>query len=319
MNSRRTFLRSTGAVAAMVSLAGCQFEIGDLANDEDPDEEDTDESDGVEEQLATAREHLGEAADDLRQVVEDEDTDFDDVDVEGQLGDAGDALDAAMGADPTETQRDQIEDLRTLRQVLELVLEASDQLGEGLNEVDRALDHFDDNEFDDAIEVLREAAGTLRRPEGRLDGSEEELEEVETEIDAHDEIEADAVWAVIHGYRDMTLAMQGMTAGFQDLNHGFDRFFLALDEWDEGNWFGAERHFDRANDRFEDAAATFLDAEADVPPEMHEDMSDLTCLAEAMSDATVHYQRAMEAAQDDDWDTFEEEADRGDEASERCE
>lgn len=337
MPKRRILLRRVSGVAAtgtLAGLAGCQyeFEIGDTPDDDATDDEDeepdpdADEGPGPEEdepdaedELATARELLGGVADDLRDVVENEDVDFDDVDAESQLEDAGDALDAAMGADPTEAQRDQIEDLRNLHRVLDSILEVPVQLSEGIDEVDQALEHFDDEAFDDAVEELREAEGTFRRPEGRLDRVEDEFEEIETDVDPYDEINADAVRTTIDGYRDMTIAMQGMAAGFRDLNHGFDRFYLALEDWEDENWFGAERHFDRSNDRFEDATATFLGTEADVPPEMHSEMAALTCEAEAMSDATAHYRRAMEAAQEGDWDTFEEETERGEEAAERCE
>lgn len=326
MKSRRRLLKLGAAVVSTsaVAASGClEEEVGDEEPEDDetgdgPDDEPDESDEGAEDELAAARQSFGEAATELERIVKDEDYSFDDTDVRGALEEGGEYLDEAHGANPTEEQERQAHDLRQLRRSLDTVIDSAEQMGEGLDDFDVALEHYDENNFDAAIGRLRDAQGEFRRADGSLGRAEEQFEEIESEIDRHDEIDADAIRDVINKYRSWTGAMEGMSDGMRDLSRGFERFFRATDDWEQENWRGAERDFDRAHDLFEDSSSTFLETEEDVPPEFLDEMSDLTCEAEAMTDATDHFSRSMEAAQDGDWDSFETEVDRGEEAAERC-
>lgn len=303
-----------------VATSGC-LEAGEELLDEgegDNGEETEETEDGAQESLSSARESFGTAAVELERIVKDDGYDFEDTDIRGTLEDGEDYLDEAGDGHLTEEQDQEMTNMRQLHRSLEGVVESAEAIGEALDDFEVALEHYDGDNFDAAVDRLQNAERGFERADGRLGTAEEQFDEIEAEIDRYDEIDTDAIRDVFNEYRSWAAAMVGMSEGLRDLSRGFERYYRATDDWEQENWLGAELDFDRAHDLFDDSSSTLLEAEEEVPPEFLDEMSDLTCEAEAMTDATEHFRRSMEAAQDENWDRFEDEVERGEEAAERC-
>lgn len=141
MISRREMLRVGRATASTILVgivAGCASDGGLPDNEPTTTHQDTSaqtvktparttgKPETRSEALSAARERLGALASDLRDVAVDDDTEYQDIDARQQPRDVDTALDAAEAAVETTTGTGQFTTLQTLRDVLELVIEASE-------------------------------------------------------------------------------------------------------------------------------------------------------------------------------------------------
>ncbi|WP_281195121.1 hypothetical protein [Halorubrum sp. F4] len=182
------------------------------------------------------------------------------------------------------------------------------------------MDYWDVERYEDATERIKDAESALEDARDHHTVAVDRFERVdETEIDLEliDDARSDMA-----DLDDAITGLAPLLAGTREMSRGFQALFTGLDEFVEERWNTAASDLDEASTRFGSAEDRFRDGEETAPVEMRSDFIDLTCMSGHFSDAARHYRDAANAADEEDWDTFEARVDAGEaalEASGDCE
>lgn len=304
--SRRQLLLGVG-LGAVGALAGC---AGDDTTDDSVDAE------AIDDEITLARLELAIAAEML---AREDDLDTEDPrEVREVVQDAQDTLDAVVD-NANEEQAAQISFLQDVADWLRQTTAAVEAFDRWDEEFERSRTYFGANRYDDASRAAESASEELDAAESAHSEAIEAYDSLDEErLDDLEDIDHRSLANWLEGaFQEGLVAAEGLTNGFAALIPGFEQFFTALEpldhedkaEIDDEDWQAAETRFSAARDQFLEAEAIFRAAEEDSPPGLLEDLVALTALATDLAGASEHYGNAMAAAQDEDWDRFEQEVD----------
>lgn len=310
-SSRRQFFLGIG-LGAVGAFAGC---TGDDTTD------DSDDAEATEDAITLARLELAIATEML---AREDDLDTEDPrEVREVVEDAEDTLDA-VADDANEEQAAQISFLRDVADWLRQTTAAIEAFDRWDEEFERSRTYFAADRYDDASRAAENASEELEAAKSTHSEAIEAYDSLdEGRLDDLDDIDHRSLADWLEGpFQEGFVAAEGLTNGFAALIPGFEQFFTALEpldhedkaEIDDEDWQAAETRFSAARDRFLEAEAIFRAAEEDSPPALLEDLVALTALATDLAGASDHYGNAMAAAQDGDWDRFEQEVDAAEES-----
>lgn len=300
---RRRFLLGLGA-GVTAGLAGC---LGDDSEDDatgDPDD------DGVDVERAgssieEAKDHLADAA---TMLADEEAQSGDPEEIGNTLDDAKAALDEALEY----ADHDQSAEISFLLDVTRWLRQTTVALASfhvWNRQFKIATSYREEGSYDEALDTLEDATESIAGADRARSQAVEDYEDLdEDRLGDLEEVNHEAVAAWLENdLRDGVTSGTILTDGFSEMVPAFRDLRAAIEAWDAEDWTTARDLFADARDQFTLAEATLEDAEEESPPDLQEDVVELTDLAGSFAEASDHYQAAMAAKQDGDEERYNEE------------
>lgn len=304
MYSRRKFVISGIAGMVSVSIAGCLEEPGEddveatmnLLDENFETFEDIDDRDGppdagqietIENRLSQAESHLETAA----EVAED-----DDIITAITLGEA-----------TVSFQRALIE-----------ILSGFAEFEPGIETFDA---YMDAERFDEAIDQAQDLQLLLEEINAAVDDAKSAINDIdEVQLDPEDLMEVTITRSQIEQISDEISALQKLVAGLDDLAFGLQALLSGFELLEAEDLDSAYSEFVDAEQKFEDLEIRYseLEEDPDLPSHMQSDVIEISCISGAMHEAAVLAIEGVEAAQEEDWETFDQRFDQVGEAMDRC-
>ncbi|EMA40886.1 hypothetical protein [Halobiforma nitratireducens] len=190
------------------------------------------------------------------------------------------------------------------------------RFSEALIDAMNALDVFDArlaaDQHDEAIEAAEDGQQALETANDALSSLIDTLAEIDEDHDAiQDRVDLLVSVDKLETADDELDVLEEIVSALEGMARGLQAFEAGLEALEEEEFDKADTHVTDAKSEFEDVADQFdeLEADPDVPAHMEADVIELNAEATALSDAIGHFQQAVEAADDGDWDEMDEQLD----------
>ncbi|WP_257300947.1 hypothetical protein [Haloarchaeobius sp. FL176] len=339
--NRRVFIRAA-AVAGTAAVAGCseapgagneagggdstedsgsgggsdgEAEGGNSGSDEDGD--DGGGSDGGEtaEHIRAAvgmLNRVGYRLAELQSQVEEDPTavELDTEETLAAIDSARSDLDAAAEGANSD-QRATVETLRALATVLESMTRLVDLLA--TVDIDGRLSTVqtgvENGNYDEALAQVREAKTLAEEADGHVTAAEEAAATMEPDrLAAVDAVSYDELEPSLNAATRLVDGLLAMTRGYEAILLGRDDLATARDALDNQEYDTAETALDDAEEQFV-TGDEYFDGIEDVPSSIATHLERSRCQSKHLVAATEHFQRALEAARNEDVSTAREQRD----------
>lgn len=342
MVHRRDVL-AIAATASVGSLAGCSDILGDGGGDGQGEEDGQDgtpgqdgdaetdttttdaDTDDASELIHSARSNLADAAsefesqsDQLSDPMSGEQPSLDTSEMEERLDAAEADLTAARNADPTDDQRQEIEALDTLVELLrslqDLLVDAVDAFGS----FREANTYIQRDQFEAAIDPLRAGEDNVDQARDSLTVARSQVDDIDADhLDDFDEFDREELEGALD---DIDIALGGLDVlltGIRQMVQGMPLFREAVEARDREEWGTAADKFDEASKHYTASLTTFEEAIETGPAEFRDDFEELACQVAKLSDAADNFRRAMTALDEGDDASAQEYISKGEAALDR--
>lgn len=308
---RRKFLVAALGSGGSLAIAGC---LGD--DEESIDVEALIES--VDNDLRAAVDELDEAVEEAKDPVSSDSQAIETRPITARLDEASADLETARG-EATDEQLRRIEALEGAIDCFRALVEAFGALGHAFDEYDTADQYFDLDRFEDAIDAFERTEQRTVEAKGHVSDARDAFEQVDPDaMDNLDHTDLTELAVAIDEVEEVIVTMEYLAVGIRELAAAMIPFENANQALDAGQFEAAAAAYSESSNRFCVAFTTFQEAEIEVSADFRSDMIDMSCQAEALSDATDHFAKGAEAFADgreqDGWDHFDD----GEAALKRC-
>ena len=332
---RRTFLITAVGSGGSLAIAGCLGDEADDAGDGDDSAADTgtDDSADTDDEEPTDVEALIEAADNNLQVAVDEldeaveeandpvSSDSQAIEtrpITARLDEASVDLETARG-EATDEQLRRIEALEGAVECFRALVKAFGALGHAFDEYDTGDQYFDMDRFEDAIDAFERAEDRTIEAKAHVSDAREAFDRIDPDaMDDIDHTDLTELAVAIDEVEEVIVAMEYLSVGIRELAAAMKSFETANQALDAGQFEEAAAAYSDSSNQFYVAFTTFQEAESEVSAGFRADMIDMSCLAEALSDATDHFAKGAEAFADGRDQDGSDHFDDGEAALERC-
>lgn len=285
-----------------------------------------DETDETATRLETAQSELEAANDDLsteadrfgRATLEGGGVDVRTDSVETHLDAASSALDRAEETASEDVQAN-VDVLRDLVSFLRDFVELLDLVAAGHSALATAFTYFGSERYDDAVDELDSATTSFEDAQSTVESARSRADAVDTDqLEDANDADVEELHAHLDRLDDQLGTYLAVADGFRDFSLGMQQFQSGTSRLDEERFGPAEAAYLDAADRFSDAEAAFRAEEEESPENVRSAVIELTCVAEAIGDASEHFANAAAALDRGDSSEAEEQSSLGEEAADRC-
>ncbi|WP_436344490.1 hypothetical protein [Natronorubrum sp. FCH18a] len=309
MNRRKVLLTSGVALSAV--LAGCTSSSDDGTNGSGGSESD-------DEALEDAADHIVEASNRLEEetTISFETDPGDPLNtsaIEQGIENAEESLDDFNEDEASNDQLTQYENIEAAIEYTTDALEVLTELEEAFDAFDTAVSYENNERYDDAADQLEIALDHFTKADDLVDDAAEswssvEVENTEGKLDIADgEDDLDELDDICDAYARLTEAAI-------DFDRGLEAFKEGTESIEQGRYSAAASAYGDATIHFEDARDLYQDAETEVPSSYREVFIDMTCVSEAIVEASELFVEASEAADRGDYQTADTRANEAQEA-----
>lgn len=345
---RRRVLSAIGGSAAMLSLAGCtgsddsdesgangDEESG--SNSENGDEET--ESIDREELIAAAAGSLDEAVGEFETVIEDDPLENSSDDVSGgEENEDEDDEPPSVDTDRIETLLDEAEtDIETAREgasdeqletldslaavadFLRDLLPALSAVNDAMTAFEEADQYIDDEEYHTATDAVGRATSHIETAIEETTIAGATFDEIDAAgLESVDALEYDALSTSFDDFDALLEAMDIFLAGMEQMIEAMVPFQSGLTALQSEQFQTAATEFEAASEQFYRSYTTLDEGAADVSGDYREDLLELACELEALSDATDLFAQGSEAYAAGDYQQGQTHFEDADAVMDRC-
>lgn len=357
--NRRRVLSALGGSAAMLSLAGCagsgdsdedpgngdeeSEENGEADTEENGEAEtETDSAADVEtdELIASAGGSLEEAVHEFDTTIEDDpladdsseddsesdrnsaDEDVPTVDtdrIETLVEDAEDDIETARSG-ASDEQLDTLESLETLAQFLRELVPALSAVNDAMTNFEEGDRHMENEEYGAAVDVYEQSESDIELANDEATVARATFDELESgAFESIDELDHGELTETVDDLEGALELFDVLITGMRQMIDGMIPLQAGNEALDANRFQTATAEFEAASDQFYRAYTTLDEGATDVSEDDREDVLQLACETEGLSDASEYLAQGSEALADGDQQRGMEYFTRADEALDRCE
>lgn len=338
MNRRRYLARSTAAIGALASLAGCLDDLesasgGHIGGSNGEGSESAAEESVSAAERATARE-IDRAVGKINKAGLSMAAVGDELDgaepVEFDPNEPGERIDAARAHldsaedDATDEQRADIEELRAYADVIARLVEVTESVVERDVEadIDAVGTAIDEERFDDANATVRDQRAEIDAARERLDPAIEALAELDrARLDSLDAVDIDRIEEGATTLSNALEALDALTVGFESIVEGYERLARGRAYADDREFGPAKKAFEAARVSYEEATTALETGRQDAPGELRAHFETASCQTGHLAEASARFAESADAAADGDAARADEKSEEGEaaiEAAENC-
>jgi hypothetical protein len=322
---RRRYL-AAAAVALGAGLAGCT-EDGTQASGGNGDENDGEGGDGdggggsddasdksAQQLILEAVGHLNTAgialADVQTQLREGKDPEFAADEQAARIQQARSKLETAKGKDPSAEEQKDIEALLAMVSVLEAMSNTLTRMLSVTETLESLEPQLRDREFEAASDTVEDPVAKVETTVDEMTAAKQAVESVDADRLEDLNLRFAELKAGVLELFDLVTAANTLLQGYVDLIKAGLDLQAGRDKSDDGNYEGAAAAMANAIEHA-NAAKTHFDALDDVPAVLEEYAGSALCQAEKMAAALTHFEKAAQAAANDDLRTANEQRNAG--------
>jgi len=307
--NRRKYLKSTFGLIGMISAAGCSGQ-----------------GSSYDERISAAQEAIRNAEEQLQTETDkfdSENLDSSGVDIQtaaiyDYLDTAEEELNAAESS-ASQTQKENIQAAQNWIDITREFTEFLDIFAEGYSQASSGFAYIQSERFSDAVDELITAEETLSRANEQLTITEEAWNEIDrSKVEDIEDISIAEIENSFSQLKEMMSVLTPMVSGMISLSEGLVDYEEGSDAYEAGRYTEAENKFRAASDDFTVSHSTFKEQEEDSPESMTNTLIQLTCYSGAIRDASTYLANAAEATQNGNRSRANEEAEKANEAVDRC-
>jgi len=307
--NRRKYLKSTFGLIGMISAAGCSGQ-----------------GSSYDERISAAQEAIRNAEEQLQTETDkfdSENLDSSGVDIQtaaiyDYLDTAEEELNAAESS-ASQTQKENIQAAQNWIDITREFTEFLDIFAEGYSQASSGFAYIQSERFSDAVDELITAEETLSRANEQLTITEEAWNEIDrSKVEDIEDISIAEIENSFSQLKEMMSVLTPMVSGMISLSEGLVDYEEGSDAYEAGRYTEAENKFRAASDDFTVSHSTFKEQEKDSPESMTNTLIQLTCYSGAIRDASTYLANAAEATQNGNRSRANEEAEKANEAVDRC-
>jgi len=307
--NRRKYLKSTFGLVGVISAAGCSGQ-----------------SPSYNERINTAQEAITNAEEKLQTEADkfnSENLDSGGVDI--QIAAIYDYLDTAaeqLNAAESSASENEMDDIRALENWVALLREFTDFLdvfAEGYSQASSGFTYIQTERYSDAVDQLDTAEETLSNANDQLTVAQDAWNEIDrSKLEDAEEISVSEIENYFTNVQEIMSVFIPMVSGMSSLSEGLIDFQAGSEAYDANQYTEAENKFRAASNDFTVANSTLKEQEETAPESMTNSIIELTCYSGAIRDASTHLANASEAIQNGNRNRANEEAQKANEAVDRC-
>jgi len=307
--NRRKYLKSTFGLVGVISAAGCSGQ-----------------GSSYDERISAAQEAIRNAEEQLQTETDkfdSENLDSSGVDIQtaaiyDYLDTAEEELNAAESS-ASQTQKENIQAAQNWIDITREFTEFLDIFAEGYSQASSGFAYIQSERFSDAVDELITAEETLSRANEQLTITEEAWNEIDrSKVEDIEDISIAEIENSFSQLKEMMSVLTPMVSGMISLSEGLVDYEEGSDAYEAGRYTEAENKFRAASDDFTVSHSTFKEQEEDSPESMTNTLIQLTCYSGAIRDASTYLANAAEATQNGNRSRANEEAEKANEAVDRC-
>ena len=307
--NRRKYLKSTFGLVGVLSAAGCSGQGSSY----------DEHISAAQESITNAEEKLQTEADKFNS----ENLDSGGVDIQtaaiyDYLDTAEEELNAAESS-ANQSQEESIQAAQNWIDVAREITEFLDIFAEGYSQASSGFAYIQSERFSDAVDELITAEETLSSANEQLTITEEAWDEIDrSKVEDIEDISIAEIENSFSQLKEVMSVLTPMVSGMISLSEGLVDYQDGSEAYDAGQYTEAENKFRAASDDFTVAHSTFKEQEEAAPESMTNSIIELTCYSGAIRDASTHLANAVEATQNGNRNRANEEAEKANEAVDRC-
>jgi hypothetical protein len=307
--NRRKYLKSAFGFVGIVSVAGCSSQ-----------------SSSYSEHINTAQEAIRNA----EEKIQTEANKFNSENLESggvnvqtaaiydYLDTAEEQLDAAESS-ASQSQKESIEATQNWISFAREFTAFLDIFAEDYSQASSGFVYIQSERYSDAVDELSTAEDTLSRADEQLTITEDAWNEMDrSKLEDVEDISIAEIENSFLQINEVISVFIPMVSGMSSLSEGLVDYLAGSNAYDAGRYTEAENKFRAAAEDFTVSHSTLKEQEDDAPESMKNSMIELTCYSGAIRDASTHFANAAEATQNGNRSRANEEAQKADEATDRC-